>query len=84
VEVTPEGIKTFWADAGGALRLAEDVPAAQLAHRHAVTTVMSPEAAGVPTDYRPRSGAGLYVLSGAASFRHVALQPLRSGDESTQ
>jgi serine/threonine-protein kinase len=81
VEVTPEGIKTFWADADGALRPAEPVPAAKLERRHAETARGSPEAADVPTDYRPRSGVGLYVLSGAASFRRVTIQPLRSEGE---
>ncbi|HZY89017.1 MAG TPA: hypothetical protein VFE78_29605, partial [Gemmataceae bacterium] len=74
-EVTPEGTKTFWEGPDGVLRLAEGVPAEQLERHFHLMKDQRPRLAGVPTDYRPRAGIGLYVAQGKASFRHIVVRP---------
>jgi hypothetical protein len=82
VEVRPEGVKVFWANEDGVLQFKEEVPAAGLEGLEGRLQAMkrpNPEMTGVPADYRPRSGIGLYVLGGEGSFRHVVVRPLAEG-----
>jgi hypothetical protein len=79
VEVRPEGVKVFWANEDGVIQFKEEVPAAGLEGRLQAMKRPNPEMTGVPADYRPHSGIGLYVLGGEGSFRHVVVRPLAEG-----
>jgi hypothetical protein len=77
VEVTAQRVRTyFWADPAGQPQLADEVPAAEL---EKALLQQNRRPAGVPTDYRPDAGIGLYVLRGEAAFRHIVLEPLPGG-----
>jgi hypothetical protein len=79
VEVTPEGIETRWADPDGVLRPAEEVTADRLKMHLGLMQAHRTWSAAPPADHSPRSGIGLYVFSGKASFRNLVVQPLPSG-----
>jgi hypothetical protein len=80
VEVTPQGVTTYWADPGGVPRPAEEVTAAQLNIDLRRMKALRPWSAAPPADHRPSTGIGLYVYNGRASFRNLVVQPLPGGD----
>jgi serine/threonine protein kinase len=76
VEVTGAGIASFWLNDSGewvALRLLSAKEIETLLTRHQAITR---ERSNLPVDYQPRSGLGVYVWHGKASFRNVRLEPL--------
>ncbi len=80
VDVSPEGVQAFWEDEQGVLRPTDRVPAAWFTRHVQGMRGASPELAGVPAEYRPRSGIGLYVFEGEASFCHIRVGPPVGGD----
>jgi tRNA A-37 threonylcarbamoyl transferase component Bud32 len=80
VEVTPAGAWARWAGDPGAPPTAVAVSAASLELVLRRLEKECPELAGVPAEHRTRSGLGLYVSGGAASFRNIVVQPLDRGD----
>jgi len=79
IVVTPEGIEAMWEKEPGALERVGFRPAKQMEKALAVLGLSILDLRDVPTDFRPRSGLGLYVSGGKASFRNVTVQPLDSG-----
>jgi hypothetical protein len=76
LEVTPEGIKTSWADPDSGPPLTEEVQAGHLKRRLDWMQARHPGLTAPPAEHRPRSGIGLYVISGRASFRNLVVRPL--------
>jgi hypothetical protein len=76
VEVAPDGIKTFWGPQGQALEPVVEVSAERLEKYMAARKEFPAELHDIPTDFRPRSGAGIYIRGGKLSFRRIVLTPL--------
>jgi hypothetical protein len=75
VEVSPERVKAEWQGRGGAWETVCEIGEGNL------TGLMIRELARADPnltggDFRPRSGLGLYVYRGKASFRRVVVEPL--------
>jgi hypothetical protein len=74
LEITPDGVRAVGPEGGDekALRASiEDLLAAQTG---LAAVPYAPQ--GVPVEFRPRTGIGIIVVCGEASFRHVVLEPL--------
>jgi hypothetical protein len=77
VEVTPQGLRVFWADGWFA-----EVSATQLARQTAELVEGVRKAGRDPgleperLAFSPRQGLGLYVSNGSASFRNVVVEPM--------
>ncbi len=78
VEVSPQGVTAFWWHVPeGRWQRVDHLPAARLEKRLNYLRQKHPDMAGVPGDFRPRLGLGLYIFQGKASFRRIALVPAR-------
>jgi serine/threonine-protein kinase len=76
LDVSPEGVKALWGPETGILEVVEEVPAADLESHVRRRKGFPTQLLDVPSDFRPRSGLGLYIFSGKTSFRRMVLQPL--------
>jgi hypothetical protein len=76
VEVRPTGIEARWAMEDGTFVTAGKASAQELTKHLAIHRMVNNLPAAIPTEFRPRSGLGLYVLSGRASVRRLVLTPL--------
>jgi hypothetical protein len=84
VDVSPAGVEALWSPEGGALEAVQEASAGTL-RRYVASRKKFPVAMPeVPTEFRPRSGLGLYVYGGKASFRRVVVQPLTAGGAPTR
>ena len=63
----------------GAVECINELTAKKLEHFMEVAKNHAPSMRGVPTGFRPRSGLGLFIYRGAASFRRVVVEPLAGG-----
>jgi hypothetical protein len=75
--VTPDGVDAVWEPEPGQMVPVASLSAAQLQDVLHSAVVPLPTFKEVPTDFRPRSGIGLFVTHGKASFRNVTLTPRR-------
>jgi serine/threonine protein kinase len=76
VRVTPEGVTPFWQDEQGRWMPGKLIPAARLEKYLQRLTAKHPHVAGIPTNFSPRAGLGLYVNRAEGWFRHVVLVPM--------
>jgi hypothetical protein len=82
IEVSPERVQTFWRNDRGALERInpEGLSVNELEERMAQGKKLHvPTMVGVPLGFRPRSGLGLYIYRGAASFRRLVIEPRPGG-----
>ncbi len=79
VVVTPEGIEASWEKAPGDIEHIRRLSAKQVSEALSDLELSIQEMRDVPTDFRPRSGIGLFVKGGKASFRNVTVEPLSGG-----
>jgi hypothetical protein len=80
VLVSPDGVEARWAERPGKEEPVYSESGRELSQRLTDLQRSIPdELQAVPTDFRPRSGLGLYVSGGKASFRKAVVEPLTSG-----
>ena len=77
LDVTPEGIRVVGPEKGSDKPLTVALKKL-LDNQRMMTSIANtpPELATLPVEFRPRSGIGLIVMRGEASFRNVRLEPL--------
>ncbi len=77
VEVGPQGVRALWSPEGGPLEeIGELIAPAALEDCLRRAPLFFPTLRDVPADFKPRSGLGICIFGGKASFRRVVLQPL--------
>jgi hypothetical protein len=76
VEVRPEGVKASWLDDKGNEVTVDEASSALLEKLVRGRKAGSKLLSDVPTEHRPRSGLGLYIFGGKASFRRIVVEPL--------
>jgi serine/threonine-protein kinase len=80
VEVRPSGVEARWAAEDGTFATVAKASAQDLTKALEGNREASQFPAAIPTEFRPRSGLGLYVLGGRASVRRLVLTPLANGE----
>jgi serine/threonine-protein kinase len=76
VKVTRTGVEVFWRDENGKFDRFSTVSVKELERSFRLLKRAEPGMAAISTAFRPRSGLGLYIYRGQASFRHIKVEPL--------
>jgi serine/threonine-protein kinase len=79
LEVRPEGVQAWWALENAPLESVEKASAREMKDCLEAQKRICRLPAEIPTDFRPRSGLGLYVFNGRVSVRRIVLEPLTDG-----
>jgi hypothetical protein len=79
VEVRPTGVEARWAAEDRTLTTAGKGSAQELTEHLGIHRMVNHLPDAIPTEFRPRSGLGLYVHGGRASVRRLVLTPLPDG-----
>lgn len=76
VEVFANKARGLWLSDAGTREEVNKYDAEKFEQYLSITKKASPKMAGVPGQFLPQAGCGLYVSSGEASFRRIIVEPL--------